>query len=199
MRSRRAPAFSLVEALVALALIAIVAALVIPTAKSQLDKGEVTAVTANLQGIREAILAYRENVGFYPSQLVQLVTKPGVSGVTTNNSCGTAMLPAPIAKWRGPYLGQDVTTSGLPSGDVLILNPLVRSPVNTTTVPEGTLIVEVDNAVHDPPSQNFVNDVEAAIDGSTGSPLTTGAVRWANTLPSLTEGKLAFHIAIRGC
>lgn len=190
-------AFSLVEALVALALIAIIAALVLPTAKSQLDKGEVTAVTQNLQGIREAILAYRENVGLYPNQLVQLVTKPGVSGVTTNSSCGTATPAASIAKWRGPYIGQEMTTSGLPSGDVLILNQLVRSPVNTASVPEGTLIVEVDRAFHNPPDQNFVNDVESAIDGTTGSPLTTGAIRWTAT--SGTEGKLAFHIAIRGC
>jgi type II secretory pathway pseudopilin PulG len=197
MRVNPRLAFSLVETLVALALIALIAALIIPTAKSQLNKGEVTAVTQNLQGIREAILAYRENVGLYPIQLVQLVTKPGVSGVTTSSSCGTATPAANIAKWRGPYLGQELTTSGLPSGDVLILNTMVRSPVTTASVPEGTLIIEVDNSVHDPPTQNFVNDVEAAIDGTTGSPLTTGAIRWTAT--SGTTGKLAFHIAIRGC
>ena len=197
MRSSRRHAFSLVEALVALALIALIAALVIPTAKSQLDKGEVTAVTQNLQGIREAILAYRENVGLYPSQLVQLVTKPGVSGVTTFSSCLTVTPAANIAKWRGPYLGQEMTTSGLPSGDVLILNQLQRSPQTTASVPEGTLIVEVDKAFHNPPSENFVTEVEEAIDGTTASPLTTGAIRWTAT--SGTEGKLAFHIAIRGC
>jgi len=199
MRFRKASAFSLVETLVALALIAIIAALVFPTAKAQLDKGQVTAAVQNLQAIREAILAYRENVGFYPSQLVQLVTKPGVSGVTTNNSCGTAMLAAPIAKWRGPYLGQAVTTSGLPTGDMLILNALVRNPVNTGSVQDGTLAIEVDNAPASAEEQ-FTNDVDDAIDGNQGvgvDSFAVGAVRW--TVTSGIMGKLSFLVAVRGC
>ena len=197
MSARGPLGFSLVEILVAVALLALLAAVVIPTAKSQLDKSQVTAATANLQAIRDAILAYRENVGNYPSQLVQLVTKPGVSGVTTNNSCGSATSAAFIAKWRGPYIGQELTTSGLPSGDVTILNPMVRTPTNTSTQQEGTLTVEVDNAVNDPPDNTFVGDVESAIDGSTGSPTTTGAIQWTAT--SGTTGTLKFLISIRGC
>ena len=194
-RVTRHPAFSLVEVLVALALVAILAALVIPTAKSQLDKSEVSAATSNLQSIREAILAYRENVGFYPIELLQLSNKPGISGASSNNSCGAALSAASIAKWRGPYLAQAVTTGGIASGDVTIQNTLVRSPANTSSVPEGTLIVQVANAPNSA-SETFVLDVEQMFDPGT-SDLNAGAIRW--TVTSGIIGTMTFHIGIRGC
>lgn len=191
--------FAMVEALVALAILALLAAVLIPTLKSQLDKSEVSAVAANLQAIREAVLAYRENVGFYPQQLVQLSTKPGVGGVTTNNSCGGATPAANVARWRGPYIAQSITASGIPSGEVMIRNTLVRSPANATNPnpPEGTLRVEVADA-YNSANHAFVSDVEKAFDGSSND-LATGAIRWTPDVPLGTVGVLEFHISIRGC
>lgn len=189
----------MVEALIVLAILALIAAMIIPVAKSQLDKSEVAAVGQNLQSIRDGILAYRENVGFYPSQLMQLTTKPGVAGVTTNNSCGAATPAASIARWRGPYIAQEITASGIPSGDVVILNALVRTPANATlpNPPEGTLAVEVDEAFNSP-DHGFVGDVEKMFDGSS-SDLATGAIRWTPTVPLGIVGRLTFHIAVRNC
>lgn len=191
--------FSLVETLVAIAILALLAAVVIPTVKSQLDRSEVSAIAENLHSLREAILAYRENVGFYPSELVQLATIPGALGVTTNSSCGTATPAANIARWRGPYIAQAITTSGIPSGEVTILNALVRSPSTATwpNPPDGTLRVEVSDA-YNAPGQTFVAEVERAFDGASND-LSTGAIRWTPTVPLGPVGKLEFHIAIRGC
>lgn len=190
---------ALVEALVALAILALLAAVLIPTLKSQLDKSEVSAVVANLQAIREAVLAYRENVGFYPQELVQLATRPGVNDVTTNNSCGAETPDANIARWRGPYIAQSLTASGIPSGEVTIRNTLVRSPVDATdsNLPEGTLRVEVADA-YNSANHAFVGDVERAFDGSSND-LSTGAIRWTPSEPLGIVGVLEFHIAIRGC
>jgi len=191
-------AFTVVEVLIALAIIALLAALIIPTAKSQLDKSQVSAVAANLQAVREGILAYRENVGYYPTQLAQLATKPGSGGVTSNNSCGAVTPAANIAKWRGPYIAQAITTSGFPSGDVTIQNDLVRTPANTSGAPEGTLAVSVTDVVNSA-TESLAKDVEKAFDGWTADTLTlsSGAIRW--TVVSGVMGTMTFHLSIRNC
>lgn len=198
MREQRGHAFTVVEVLIAIAIIALLAAVIIPTAKSQLDKSQVSAVSANLQAVREGILAYRENVGFYPSELVQLVTRPGTGGVTTNNSCGAATPAASIAKWRGPYLAQAITTSGFPSGDVTVQNSLTRTPANTSGAPEGTLAVSVSDVVNST-DESLAKDVEKAVDGYTVDTLTlsSGAIRW--TVVSGVMGTMTYHISIRNC
>jgi hypothetical protein len=125
-----------------------------------------------------------------------LADKPGDPGISDRNSCGGLLAATAIAKWRGPYVAQDLTTAGLRSGDVLIRDTLARNPSTSTPLtPEGTLAIEVDDAVNSV-DQPFVTDVEQMFDPG-ASNLNAGTIRWTATAAPI--GRMTFHIAIRGC
>jgi prepilin-type N-terminal cleavage/methylation domain-containing protein len=182
--------FSLMETLIALAIMAILAAVVVPTVASRLSPSNSAVLASNLQLINAATLEYRENVGKYPNELLDLTTKP-TAGVSLD-ACGAALSTTPVASWRGPYLSLSVNSSGIQSGDGLIANTISRTPSSTSlsTVMKGVLQFSVSGV-----TQDNADDLESLFD--TGSDLTTGTVQWVAN--SSTGGTLTYAIPIRGC
>src|SRR5438477_12725105 len=83
--------FSLGEILVAVAIIAVVAAVVIPSIGGQLSKGDTSRVTSDLTNVSAGIQQFLADVRRYPSAMVQLQTRPGTvlaSGDSGINSTG---------------------------------------------------------------------------------------------------------------
>lgn len=184
MLTTRRAGFSFLEVLVALAIVAILTAILLPAAAGRINSASSAALSQNLKLVNDGIQKFRENVGHYPSQLVQLTTKPSSGAL---DACGSAMTVTSTAMWRGPYLSLAVGANGILSGDMAIDNTIARTPANTTssTVMNGILQL----SVTDVPAR-VANELEATIEK--GSDLSHGTIIWF-------AGTLTFSIPIRGC
>lgn len=91
MRSR---GFTLLELLVVMVIIGLLAAYVAPRYFSQVGRSEVRSAQAQIAALRNALDAYRLDVGSYPS------TEQGLAALSAK--------PPNAAKWNGPYLQRAV-------------------------------------------------------------------------------------------
>src|SRR6266550_2967166 len=71
--------FTLGEVLVTVALIAVLAAVVLPAVGSQITKGDLGRVSSDLLTIRSAMEQFISDVRRYPSSVAQLTNKPGTT------------------------------------------------------------------------------------------------------------------------
>jgi type IV pilus assembly protein PilE len=186
---KRALGFTLMEILVALAIMAVLAAVIVPSLSQQIRSSNSTGLSQNLQSINNALQKYREDVGYYTQDLTLLTTKP--SAPASTDACGTTLSSSDVALWDGPYLTLAISSNGIQSGDAVISTTLTRSPANTSnsTVLEGTLTVLADGV-----TSKVADDVEAQFDASSTNSITTGTVRYSSTTSQLT-----FVIPITGC
>jgi prepilin-type N-terminal cleavage/methylation domain-containing protein len=103
LTSRRG--FTLAEVLVAFTLIAVLAAVVMPTVRGRLQDGYEDALVGELSSLASAINAYRQDVGHYPPQLDYLTLLPA----SPDDFCGHDLSASDSAKWRGPYVSRTIT------------------------------------------------------------------------------------------
>jgi prepilin-type N-terminal cleavage/methylation domain-containing protein len=179
--------FTLAEILVALAIIALLTAVVIPTIGGRLRQSQASAIADELTNLTTAISAYRENVLKYPYKL-DLLTNTPVAG-TSQDICGTLMVAANVNKWQGPYLARPIlTNTDFPIGDATVNDQLVRTPVSGAGV--GTLQINMDVV-----DTVAAVALEAQFDGNAN--FTTGSIVWTQTNPGV--GTLTYSIPIRGC
>lgn len=68
--------FTLIELMLVVIIIGILAAVVVPRLVGSKDEAEISAATASLRVLREAIEMYRLDNGDYPVDLTALVVKP---------------------------------------------------------------------------------------------------------------------------
>src|SRR3954471_16043996 len=71
--------FTLGEVLVTVALIAVLAAVVIPAVGSQITKGDLGRVSSDLLTLRSAMEQFIADVRRYPNSVSQLTNKPGTT------------------------------------------------------------------------------------------------------------------------
>ena len=177
----------MIEVLVTLAIIAAMVAVMLPSLSSRIRTGGSANLAQNLKTINDAIQKYRENVGYYPLQLVNLTTRPTTA---STDACGSALSSTDVSLWQGPYLALNVTTDGIQSGDAVIRNALLRTPATTSssTVMDGTLSIFADSV-----TPAIDTDVEATLDAGTAD-VNAGTVRYSTTSHILT-----YVIPITGC
>jgi general secretion pathway protein G len=101
---RARPGYSLMEILVAVAIIAVLATLVGPRLFGQLDRSRVTAAQTQIRMIESALDTMRLDIGRYPSEqegltLLQAPTEP-VSGLWTGPYMDGGI---PADPWGNPY------------------------------------------------------------------------------------------------
>ena len=169
--ARRA-GFTLAEVLVTLAIIAVMAAVLLPALNSQLSKGDTGRLASDLTNLQTAAQAFVSDVHRYPSQVSELTTQPLAASTTLDNTgANTAVIPATLlAKWKGPYLTKDVlgNTAG---GTISATFTATQSASNSIWY----LTVSVTGV-----SLSDFNAIDAILDeGATGS--TTGSVRYTGT------------------
>jgi prepilin-type N-terminal cleavage/methylation domain-containing protein len=182
--------FSMMETLVALLIVALLAAVMLPAVATRVSPSESAVLARNLQSINAGVLEYRENVGKYPHELLELTTRPTAG--SSQDACQTTLSTTAVSLWSGPYLSLGVNSSGVQSGDALIANTIQRSPSSTSgsTVLNGVLQLSVSEV-----TSSIANDLESLLD--TGNDLTIGTIVW--TAGSSSTGTLTFGIPIRGC
>lgn len=158
--------FTLTEILVVLAIMAALAAIILPAVASQTIKAEVSRVTGDLTNIRTATEAFIVDVHRYPGDIEDLVAPIGGGDLDINGNAYAAGLQA---KWTGPYVDRV-----MPDGDSLETGfggYVLDNFVNDTITGVGhltALIVGID-------SVDFVR-VDEAIDEGNGP--TSGRLHW---------------------
>jgi prepilin-type N-terminal cleavage/methylation domain-containing protein len=104
--------FTLPEILVSITLVAVLAAVVVPTIASQVKKGDPARLGQDFVSVRGGVEQFLTDVRRYPASLSQLQTAITTTGTAlTGTSLGTYG-SSDVSRWRGPYLNKDLTLSG---------------------------------------------------------------------------------------
>ena len=164
----RVSGFTLAEILIALALIAILAAVLLPTVAGQILKGDAARVMQDLEAVRSGADQFLADVHRYPGRYAHLSnsivnTETDINGSTYPNGL--------VSKWSGPYVTRDTTEDGtvLTGFGGEIQNTFTKT-LNTNGVNYLTiLIVGI--------AQPDFERIDTQLDGSVGA--TTGQLRWA--------------------
>lgn len=170
IRATARAGFTLIEVLVTLVLLALLLGVIVPQVINQLDRGDPTAVAADLEAIRSGARMFRVDVKRYPATLEQLSEDPSI-GWDSAGDINAASIPQALQdRWGGPYLegsGITTTTATLPislggqvepifgSGRTLAGNPYLTVLVtglgsteaeNISEVVDGNTVVTDDDA-----------------------------------------------------
>jgi prepilin-type N-terminal cleavage/methylation domain-containing protein len=193
---KRRRGFTVLEVIVALFMLAIISAAVIPTLMRRIRDAEKSALAQTLFSLSLALVEFRKAVSVNPSQLAYLAAQPqGTDRDACNNQFN-----GNEANWRGPYITRDVIAGGVGIGDSQIQNALRRA-----SGPPVRLYIDVTNV-----DAAIAADLDAQFDGATASP-TTGTVRYTTgsipatltsaLIPAAATGmvNLSYGIPITGC
>jgi prepilin-type N-terminal cleavage/methylation domain-containing protein len=178
---RNRSGFSLAEILVAIAIIAVVAAVVIPSIGGQLRSGDESRVQQDLTNIRSGIEQFLADVRRYPKSVGQLTNAP-----TTAHSAlvGGVYISSQVARWRGPYLTKDSAFALKTGYDATITSAFDTLSLGNSGLAvsaTGTRYLRIFLVAFD--STNALRLDQKMDDGD----LTTGQIRWTvNTVTADT-------------
>jgi len=176
----------MMEILVALAIIALILAAVVPMVASRLSDGEAGSVASTLGALRNGVLEYRADVRRYPTHLRYLSAAPGAAV----DICGQTVPASFLSGWKGPYVNRSIGTAGIAISDMTVLDSIVRNPGTFTASTTGELAIRVDN-VDSVVARRIERDQDATLD------FNAGTIRWTQT--SGTRGTLSMILPARGC
>ncbi len=175
------------EILAALAIVGVLTAVIVLNLEGLQNRSRRAKIVENLTVFSNVLRDFDRQVGVFPKDLTLLSRKPTVAD---KDICGTSFTLAQIARWRGPYISQQLQSTGIILEEDTIQTGIKRKPA--APVSPGD-VAEL---------QIFVNNVtaeEAAVlddnldgDGS----LTQGGIQW-NTSPGYP--RLIYAIPISGC
>jgi general secretion pathway protein G len=106
MSRRRIRAFTLIEVMVVIAILAVLAALIVPKVMSRPDEARVVAARQDIASLLQALKLYRLDNLRYPTTeqgLAALVTRPSLAPVPPNWKPGGYLERLPLDPWRHPY------------------------------------------------------------------------------------------------
>jgi general secretion pathway protein G len=106
MSRRRIRAFTLIEVMVVIAILAVLAALIVPKVMSRPDEARVVAARQDNASLLQALKLYRLDNLRYPTTeqgLAALVTRPTLAPVPPNWKPGGYLERLPRDPWGNPY------------------------------------------------------------------------------------------------
>ena len=183
LRQRRS-GFTLPEVLVTVAIVAVLAAIVVPTVTNQIGKGDDTNIATNVTSLRTGVTAFVSDVRKFPSRIQHLLTEPAGTDSSLTGDYGATF----ASRWRGPYLAgsMNAAVEGSPQDSVLWGIAYAVDALVDTAFPTGTGNIAVRlGGVTDAATATRIDDL---IDGGTGA--SAGNLRWAVTGGNPTGGRL---------
>jgi len=105
--------FTLPEVLVTVALVAVLAAVVVPTVANQVKKGDPNRLAQDVTNMRGGIEQFLSDVRKYPASIGQLTNPISTSmkPLATSAATPSSYTAADVARWKGPYLTKDSLAS----------------------------------------------------------------------------------------
>ena len=165
-RARNTAGFTLAEILVALALIALLAAVLLPTVAGQILKGDAARVMQDLDAVRGGMDQFVADVHRYPLKYSNLSKAIATSDSDITPNPYTAGL---VNKWAGPYVQKDTTNAVVLTGYGGSITNRFAKIVHTNAITYVTIIV---SGI----AQPDFNRIDLQVDGVVGA--TTGLLRW---------------------
>lgn len=183
-RARRA-GFTLPEVLVTVAIVAILAAVVVPTVTNQISKGDDSNVQSNIASLRTGVTAFVSDARKFPSRIQHLLVRPIA---TDDDIAGGDYGAQAVARWRGPYqTGSLLPAAATPQDSVPMgLAYLIDTFVDTAFAAPNTGYLGV--LIGGVSSNAAAVHIDSLIDGGTGR--TTGNLQWALTGADPAGGRL---------
>lgn len=177
MNRNRRSGFTLPEVLVTVAIIAVLAAAVVPAVTQQLSKADAPSFNASLGALRTAITSFVSDVRKYPGKVDDLQTKPtantdfdlsddGVGLATGTGAQGTVFSTSVANRWRGPYENSSNTTGVMALG-------YGWSTTNALYDSLNYVVVAISKGSADTVD---IHEVDVAVDGANGK--NAGLIRW---------------------
>src|SRR5205809_5409898 len=109
LRRRLSTGFTMTEIVIALSVVAIMVAVIVPSVTTRVDQARISYMRTTLDNVLLGIRNYKTNLGRYPKSLQQLSFPPDASN--PNDICGSSIYSAFGPKWRGPYVSQKIGSS----------------------------------------------------------------------------------------
>ena len=98
---RARQAFSLIELMIVIVIMAVLAAIIIPKFQDQSRRSKEAALKSDLSQVRTAVSTFQADTGFYP----KLLTDLAATTAPTQGYDSTATLQSiTAANWHGPYI-----------------------------------------------------------------------------------------------
>jgi type IV pilus assembly protein PilE len=100
--------FTLAEVLVTVAIIAVIAAVVVPAVTGQMDKGDLGRVSNDIANLRTGVEQFVSDVRKYPGTIGQLSR-----AITTTDKdiLSSSYTSGYTSRWKGPYISKDYSTA----------------------------------------------------------------------------------------
>ena len=177
--------FTLPEVLVTVAIVAILAAVVVPTVTNQISKGDDSNLTSNVASLRTGITAFVSDVRKFPSRLQHLLTQPIA---TDDDITGGDYGALGVSRWRGPYQTGSLQAAAANATDSVLvgLAYALDSLSDTSFTAAGNGYVGV--TLGGVSSSAAAAHIDSLIDGGTGQ--NAGNLRWAGVAPAVTNNRL---------
>lgn len=172
-RGRTSPrrGFTLAELLVSLALIALLAAVLIPTVAGQLLKGDAGRVASDLNAVQTGIEQFLADVHRYPGKYSDLSKVITTTAATHTDILGNAYTAGLVSKWKGPYVTKDTLNAVVPTGFGGNIVNVFQSVANTNGVNYVAVVIAGIS------SADF-NKIDEQIDGTASGGAATGLLRF---------------------
>lgn len=182
-RGRRG-GFTLPEVLVTVAIVAVLAAIVVPSVTNQIGKGDETQLVTNVSSLKASITAFVSDVRTFPARIQALQVRPAAGDSTI--PAGTYGSAA-VNRWRSSYLPGSMKVSANTPQDSLLwggfayaVDQLIDSAFAAPN--KGYVTLQLGGVT----SGTRALKVDSLLDG--GSGMTTGSLRWAETVPGTVNG-----------
>jgi prepilin-type N-terminal cleavage/methylation domain-containing protein len=122
MHQRNHRGFTLAEILISITLLAVLAAVVVPTIAGQVKKGDLSKMQNDFLAVRGGVEQFLSDVRKYPKSLGQL-TNTVATGAANGPLVGTSFGAAEVGRWRGPYLTKDSIAAAVTGFSMSIKQP----------------------------------------------------------------------------